>query len=65
MNLKTFILPLILFLSGFVFIIIGSLFKIMHWQFAVEALIAGMALEVISLVMAILKLIKIYNGKTN
>ena len=64
MNLKTFILPLILLLSGFVLILIGSLFKIMHWQFAVEVLIAGMSLEVIALVMVILKLIKIYKAKS-
>lgn len=63
MNFKTFILPLILLLSGFVLILIGSLFKIMHWQLAVEALIAGMALEVISLLMVIVKLIKIYKTK--
>ncbi|WP_394368099.1 GldL-related protein [Gelidibacter maritimus] len=65
MNLKLFILPLILFLSGFVFVIIGSLFKIMHWQFAVEALIVGMTLKVVALIMAIFKLIKIYNTNTN
>ncbi|MCL8009134.1 GldL-related protein [Gelidibacter japonicus] len=63
MNLKIFILPLIFLLSGFVLILLGSLFKIMHWQLAVELLIAGMALEVISLVMIILKLIKIYRLK--
>lgn len=63
MKFKTFIIPLILFLAGAATVILGSLFKIMHWQFAGEILIVGMGLEVVALLLLILKLIKVYNSK--
>ena len=63
MKLKTFIVPLILLLAGAAVVIIGALFKIMHWQFGNEILIFGMAFEVVALVFLMLKLIKGYNTK--
>lgn len=63
MKFKTFIVPLILLLAGAALVILGSLFKIMDWQFAAEVLIAGMAIEVVALFFVMLKLIKVYNTK--
>lgn len=63
MKFKTFIIPLILLLAGAAMVILGTLFKIMHWQFAGEVLTVGMVLEVIALIGIILKLIKVYNTK--
>ena len=64
MKFKTFIIPLILLVAGAAIVILGALFKIMHWQFGNGVLIFGMALEVVALVLLILKLIKVYNTKT-
>lgn len=63
MNFRAFIVPIILLLIGFVLTIIGSLFKIMHWQFANEVFIIGTGFKVLALVLGILKLIKIYKAK--
>jgi len=63
MNFKTFIIPVILLLSGFVLTIIGSLFKVMHWQGANEVYILGTGFKVVALILAIFKLISIYRAK--
>jgi len=46
-----------LFILGFLFTIVGALFKIMHWQFAPEVLIAGTITKVIAGLLAIWKLL--------
>ena len=63
MTFKTFIIPLILLLAGAAIVILGALFKIMHWTGGNEILIFGMAIEVVALVFLMLKLIKGYQTK--
>ena len=63
MKFKTFLIPLILLVAGAAIVILGALFKIMHWQFGNGVLIFGMVLEVVALVLLILKLLKVYNTK--
>ncbi len=46
-----------LFVLGFLFTLIGALFKIMHWQFAPELLIAGTVIKVVAGVLAIWKVL--------
>ena len=64
MKFKTFLIPLILLVAGAAIVILGALFKIMHWQFGNGVLIFGMMLEVVALLLLILKLIKVYNTKS-
>jgi len=51
-------LPLILFLIGMIFTIIGSLFKLMHWSGAGFLLITGMLTKVVAIVILIILLVK-------
>jgi hypothetical protein len=51
-------IPLVLFLLGMLFTIVGALFKIMHWPFASWILILGMfseAIAIIALISIVLK----------
>lgn len=69
MNVKQFIVPIIIFLIGFIFIILGALFKIIHYQIGAITgnylLSIGSVLKVIALIIAIIKLLSIYNSKDN
>ncbi len=60
MKFKAFIIPLVFALSGFAIAIIGTLFKIMHWQFSVEVFTIGTGLIVLGIVLGIIKLIQLY-----
>ncbi len=51
-------IPLVLFLLGMLFTIVGALFKIMHWEFANQLLIAGTLSEAIGIVSSITILLK-------
>lgn len=46
-----------IFILGFIFITIGALFKILHWQFAAELLTVGTFLKLISGVLLIWKIL--------
>ena len=51
-------IPLVLFLLGVLFTIVGAFFKIMHWPFASLLLMAGMlseAVAIISIISIVLK----------
>jgi len=63
MKAKQFVTPLILFILGIIFTILGALFKIQHWQFASEILTIGALLEVLGLLVLIFILIKYYMKK--
>lgn len=56
--IKEYKIPLVTFLLGMAFTILGALFKIMHWQFADALLILGMTLEVIGIFLLIKLIIK-------
>jgi uncharacterized membrane protein len=53
---------IIAFLIGIVLTIIGALFKVMHWPYADLLLNIGTAVEIISLVLLIIKLIRGMNN---
>lgn len=46
-------IPLVLFLLGMLFTIVGALFKIMHWPFASMLLIAGTLSEAVAIIFVI------------
>ncbi len=64
MNLKQFILPLILLLAGIGFTITGALFKIQRLPNGSLLLTIGTFLEFTALFLAIIKLIKISRQKS-
>lgn len=64
MTIKTFKLPIILLLVGAAIVILGSLFKIMHWPFGNGILIIGMILEVVGLLYLVIKYAKAFNSKS-
>jgi hypothetical protein len=45
----------VLSISGYVFVIIGFLFKVLHWPFANSLLISGLTLYFISLILSFFK----------
>jgi uncharacterized membrane protein (DUF373 family) len=55
---KKYIIPIILFLIGMVIVIIGALFKLLHWPFATLLLSTGLIMEAISVCLIIVELIK-------
>lgn len=55
---------LIVFIIGFVFVIVGSLFKILHLQGAQALLIIGMGGQALGGVLSIWKLIKTKSFKS-
>ncbi|HIC30736.1 MAG: hypothetical protein JXK08_05515 [Flavobacteriaceae bacterium] len=63
MNLKKFLVPLILLLLGFGLTIVGALFKIQHWPYGSVILTIGTFVEFAALFYAIIVLIKIYRNK--
>jgi hypothetical protein len=46
-------IPLVLFLLGMLFTIVGALFKIMHWPFGSMLLIAGTLSEAVAIIFVI------------
>ena len=64
MQLKKFLLPIILFLVGMVLVTIGAAFKILHWDLGfIDATIfiaVGSVIEVVASIIAIVKLILMY-----
>ena len=64
MNLKQFIIPLILLLAGIALTILGALFKIQHWPKGELLFTIGAFLEFTALFLAIIKLIKIARNKS-
>lgn len=54
---------IIIFILGFILIILGALFKILHWQFASELLTVGTFLKILSGILLILKLLTNKNYK--
>ena len=51
-------IPLILFLLGMLFTVVGALFKIMHWPFASMLLIVGMLTEAVAIITLIAIVLK-------
>lgn len=51
-------IPLVLFLFGMLFTIVGALFKIMHWPFASILLIIGTATEAFAIIFLISIILK-------
>ena len=60
MKFRAFIIPLVIFLSGFVFDITGTLFKFMHWPYGYEIYLLGAGFKVFGIILGIIKLIQIY-----
>lgn len=64
MRLKTFIPAIVIFLVGFIFSIVGGLFKILHWELGPinggYLLAIGSIVEVISVTIVILILLFFY-----
>ncbi len=54
---------LALFVFGFTLGVAGSLFKIMHWQFAPELLTVGMGASIIAGFLLVWKLVTLKNFK--
>ncbi|MCH3884080.1 GldL-related protein [Tenacibaculum aquimarinum] len=54
---------IVIFILGFILIVLGALFKILHWQFASELLTAGTFLKIISAILLIWKLLTNKNYK--
>ncbi|WP_452224321.1 GldL-related protein [Lacinutrix chionoecetis] len=63
MKNKQFIIPVIIFLLGFIFTILGALFKIQHWPYGPQLLTIGSFIEVIGLIVLIGVLVKSYFKK--
>ncbi len=63
MNLKKFLIPLLLLLLGFGLTIVGALLKIQHWPHGNVILTLGTFVEFAALFYAIIVLIKIYRNK--
>jgi uncharacterized membrane protein len=67
MTLRTFILPIVVFLLGIIFNIIGALFKILHWEYGPftggSLLSIGAGIEVLSVVLIIYILLRYYFRK--
>ncbi|BCY29185.1 GldL-related protein [Flavobacterium okayamense] len=51
-------LPLVLFLVGMIFSILGALFKMMHWMGAHYLLIFGMLTEAFALIVLIFAILR-------
>ena len=51
-----------LFLVGIIVLIVGSMFKIMHWPYSNKLIMTATAIKVIAAVLAI---IKVLTGKNN
>jgi len=60
MKAKQFVLPLLIFILGIIFTIVGALFKIQHWSYAPEILTIGSVLEVIGLIVLMVNIIKYF-----
>ncbi|WP_339886857.1 hypothetical protein [uncultured Flavobacterium sp.] len=56
--IKDYKIPFVTFLTGMAITILGTLFKIMHWQFASGLLIIGMTLEVLGIILLIRLILK-------
>ena len=48
--------PITIFIIGIIFIILATLFKILHWMLAPELLAIGTLLLIISFILSIIKL---------
>ena len=64
--LKKFTFSIIVFLIGIAFYILGALFKVLHWGFGafnpVTLLIIASVVQLFAIILAIVKLIKIYRS---
>lgn len=61
--MRKLIIPLVIFLFGFVFNIIGALFKIQHWPYGSLILTLGMLVEAFAVIVAIIVLLGSYFSK--
>lgn len=64
MNLKKYLIPIIVMLVGLAITIVGALFKIQHWPYGSELLTIGMLLESFGVILLIIKLI-LENKRSN
>lgn len=64
--LKKFVVPLVLFLIGIAFYILGALLKVLHWGLGnfngATLLIIASIIQFIAIVLAIVTLVKIYRN---
>jgi len=58
MKLKDFKFPLLFLIVGAAVVIIGALFKIMHWPYGNVFIMVGGVLEVIAAILVIVQLLK-------
>lgn len=58
MKLKDFRIPLLFLIIGSTIVIIGALFKIMHWPYNNELIMLGGVLEVIAAILVIAQLLR-------
>jgi len=58
--MKAYIPAIIIFLLGFILIILGSLFKIQHWPYGSELFTIGMLTKVIAAIYTVVVLLKHY-----
>lgn len=63
---KKFIIPIVLFLVGISFYILGALFKILHWGYeflnGATLLVIASVFQLLAIIIAISKLIKVYRN---
>lgn len=55
---KQYVLPILFFIIGISFTIIGALFKIMHWPGATIILATGLLAEATALIILIISILK-------
>lgn len=55
---RNYKLPLVLFLVGMIFTILGALFKMLHWMGAQYLLIIGMLTEAFALIVLIVAILR-------
>lgn len=69
MTLRNFVLPIIIFLLGMTFNIVGALFKILHWEYGPfngsSLLTIGSIIEVVSVIALIVIILRYYFRKDN
>ena len=58
--MKAFIPAIVLFLIGFILIVVGSLFKIQHWPYGSQIFTIGMLVKAIAAIYTIVVLFKMY-----
>ncbi|MBG8552092.1 hypothetical protein [Hymenobacter guriensis] len=63
MMTKTVLLSVLLFMAGCGFLLVGSLFRVQHWEGGVELSLAGLATQLAAAVWLVVGVVKRYRAK--